>query len=145
VMDRGALTDNKGRKADFRNIILIMTTSGGAREMSGSPLGFGSITNAGKGKEAIEKPFSPDSRNRLDATIAFNVLSFEVILNVVDKFVKEVNDQLADKSVALTITPRTRAWLARKGYDPIFGARPMARLIQNEVKRPVAAQILSRT
>ncbi|HKA33867.1 MAG TPA: ATP-dependent Clp protease ATP-binding subunit ClpA [Candidatus Binatia bacterium] len=142
VMDHAALTDNNGRKADFRNIILIMTTNAGAREMSGSPLGFGSITNAGKGKEAIEKTFSPEFRNRLDATIAFNVLSFEVILNVVDKFVKEVNDQLAEKSVALTITPRTRAWLARKGYDPIFGARPMARLIQNEVKRPLADEIL---
>jgi len=142
VMDHAALTDNNGRKADFRNIILIMTTNAGAREMSGSPLGFGAITNLGKGKEAIEKTFSPEFRNRLDAIIAFNALSFEVILNVVDKFVKEVNDQLAEKSVALAITPRTREWLARKGYDPIFGARPMARLIQNEIKRPLADEIL---
>jgi ATP-dependent Clp protease ATP-binding subunit ClpA len=119
-----------------------MTTNAGAREMSGSPLGFGATTNIGKGKEAIEKTFSPEFRNRLDAIIAFNALGFEVILNVVDKFVKEVNDQLAEKNVALTITPRTRAWLARKGYDPIFGARPMARLIQNEVKRPLADEIL---
>ncbi|HEY6200428.1 MAG TPA: ATP-dependent Clp protease ATP-binding subunit ClpA [Candidatus Binatia bacterium] len=142
VMDHAALTDNNGRKADFRNIILIMTTNAGAREMSGSPLGFGATTNIGKGKEAIEKTFSPEFRNRLDTIIAFNALSFDVILNVVDKFVKEVNDQLVEKSVALTITPRTRAWLARKGYDPIFGARPMARLIQNEVKRPLADEIL---
>ncbi|HTM09496.1 MAG TPA: ATP-dependent Clp protease ATP-binding subunit ClpA [Verrucomicrobiae bacterium] len=142
VMDHAALTDNNGRKADFRHIILIMTTNAGAREMSGSPLGFGAITNLGKGKEAIEKTFSPEFRNRLDAIIAFNALSFEVILNVVDKFVKEVNDQLVEKNVALKITPRTREWLARKGYDPIFGARPMARLIQNEVKRPLADEIL---
>jgi ATP-dependent Clp protease ATP-binding subunit ClpA len=142
VMDHAALTDNNGRKADFRNIILIMTTNAGAREMSGAPMGFGATTNIGKGKEAIEKTFSPEFRNRLDAIIAFNALSFEVILNVVDKFVKEVNDQLAEKSVALRITERTREWLARKGYDPIFGARPMARLIQNEVKRPLADEIL---
>ncbi|HEY1371777.1 MAG TPA: ATP-dependent Clp protease ATP-binding subunit ClpA [Candidatus Binatia bacterium] len=142
VMDHAALTDNNGRKADFRHIILIMTTNAGAREMSGAPMGFGTTTNIGKGKEAIEKTFSPEFRNRLDAIIAFNPLSFEVILNVVDKFVKEVNDQLAEKSVALAITPRTREWLARKGYDPIFGARPMARLIQNEIKRPLADEIL---
>jgi len=142
VMDHAALTDNNGRKADFRHIILIMTTNAGAREMSGSPLGFGATTNLGKGKEAIEKTFSPEFRNRLDAIIAFNALTFEVILNVVDKFVKEVNDQLAEKSVALKVTPRTREWLARKGYDPIFGARPMARLIQNEIKRPLADEIL---
>ena len=142
VMDHAALTDNNGRKADFRNIILIMTTNAGAREMSGSPLGFGATTNIGKGKEAIEKTFSPEFRNRLDAIIAFNALSFEVILNVVDKFVKEVNEQLAEKNVALKITPKTREWLGHKGYDPIFGARPMARLIQNEIKRPLADEIL---
>jgi ATP-dependent Clp protease ATP-binding subunit ClpA len=142
VMDHATLTDNNGKKADFRNIILIMTTNAGAREMSGAPLGFGATTNVGKGKEAIEKMFSPEFRNRLDATIAFNALSPEVILLVVDKFVGELNAQLQEKKVALSLTSRAREWLARRGYDPIFGARPMARLIQNEVKRPLADEIL---
>ncbi|HEY2990758.1 MAG TPA: ATP-dependent Clp protease ATP-binding subunit ClpA [Candidatus Binatia bacterium] len=142
VMDHATLTDNNGRKADFRNIILIMTTNAGAREMSGSPMGFGAVTNVGKGKEAIEKTFSPEFRNRLDAIIAFNALSPEVILCVVDKFINELNLQLQEKKVSLSLTPRAREWLAQRGYDPIFGARPMARLIQNEVKRPLADEIL---
>jgi ATP-dependent Clp protease ATP-binding subunit ClpA len=142
VMDHATLTDNNGRKADFRNIILIMTTNAGAREMSGAALGFGPVTNVGKGKEAIEKMFSPEFRNRLDAMIAFNALSPEVILCVVDKFVNELNQQLLEKKVSLSLTRRAREWLARRGYDPIFGARPMARLIQNEVKRPLADEIL---
>jgi ATP-dependent Clp protease ATP-binding subunit ClpA len=142
VMDHATLTDNNGRKADFRNIILIMTTNAGAREMSGAPLGFGAVTNIGKGKEAIEKMFSPEFRNRLDAMIAFNALNPEVILCVVDKFVGELNQQLLEKKVSLSLTRRAREWLARRGYDPIFGARPMARLIQNEVKRPLADEIL---
>ncbi|MGH8515463.1 MAG: AAA family ATPase, partial [Gammaproteobacteria bacterium] len=142
VMDHATLTDNNGRKADFRNIILIMTTNAGAREMSGAALGFGPVTNAGKGKEAIEKMFSPEFRNRLDAMIAFNSLNPEVILCVVDKFVNELNQQLLEKRVSLSLTRRAREWLARRGYDPIFGARPMARLIQNEVKRPLADEIL---
>jgi ATP-dependent Clp protease ATP-binding subunit ClpA len=127
VMDHATLTDNNGRKADFRNIILIMTTNAGAREMSSAPLGFGATTNIGKGKEAIEKMFSPEFRNRLDAMIAFNALSPEVILCVVDKFVGELNAQLQEKKVSLSLTSRAREWLARRGYDPIFGARPMAR------------------
>ncbi|OGQ83684.1 MAG: ATP-dependent Clp protease ATP-binding subunit ClpA [Deltaproteobacteria bacterium RIFCSPLOWO2_12_FULL_60_19] len=142
VMDHATLTDNNGRKADFRNIILIMTSNAGAREMSGAPLGFGATTNAGKGKEAIEKTFSPEFRNRLDAIIHFNALDPEVILCVVDKFVKELNLQLEEKKVSLSVTPRARAWLGRKGYDPVFGARPMARLIQTEIKRPLADEIL---
>jgi ATP-dependent Clp protease ATP-binding subunit ClpA len=142
VMDHATLTDNNGRKADFRNIILIMTTNAGAREMSGAPLGFGATTNIGKGKEAIEKMFSPEFRNRLDAVIAFNPLNPEVILLVVDKFMGELNAQLQEKKVSLSLTSRAREWLARRGYDPIFGARPMARLIQNEVKRPLADEIL---
>jgi ATP-dependent Clp protease ATP-binding subunit ClpA len=142
VMDHATLTDNNGKKADFRNIILIMTTNAGAREMSGAPIGFGATSNAGKGKEAIEKMFSPEFRNRLDATITFNSLSPEVILCVVDKFVGELQAQLEEKKVSLSLTSRAREWLARRGYDPIFGARPMARLIQNEVKRPLADEIL---
>ena len=142
VMDHAALTDNNGKKADFRNIILIMTTNAGAREMSGAPLGFGARSNAGKGKEAIEKMFSPEFRNRLDAMIVFNSLSMDIIERVVDKFIIELDHQLNEKKVFLQLTVKARRWLAEKGYDPSFGARPMARLIQNEIKRVLADEIL---
>ncbi|HZI85746.1 MAG TPA: ATP-dependent Clp protease ATP-binding subunit ClpA [Pyrinomonadaceae bacterium] len=142
VMDHAALTDNNGKKADFRNIILIMTTNAGAREMSGSPLGFGVRSNAGKGKEAVEKMFSPEFRNRLDAMISFNSLSRENIERVVDKFIIELDHQLNDRKVFLSLTVAARRWFADRGYDPAFGARPMARLIQNEIKRVLADEIL---
>jgi ATP-dependent Clp protease ATP-binding subunit ClpA len=142
VMDHATLTDNNGKKADFRNIILIMTTNAGAREMSGAPLGFGAQSNAGRGKEAIEKMFSPEFRNRLDAMIAFNPLSPEIIEQVVDKFIMELDQQLNERKVSLQITPRARRWFAERGYDQAFGARPMARLIQNEIKRVLADEIL---
>jgi ATP-dependent Clp protease ATP-binding subunit ClpA len=142
VMDHAALTDNNGKKADFRNIILIMTTNAGAREMSGSPLGFGAPSNAGKGKEAVEKMFSPEFRNRLDAMISFNSLSRENIERVVDKFIIELDHQLNDRKVFLSLTATARRWFADRGYDPAFGARPMARLIQNEIKRVLADEIL---
>jgi ATP-dependent Clp protease ATP-binding subunit ClpA len=142
VMDHAALTDNNGKKADFRNIILIMTTNAGAREMSGSPLGFGLRSNAGKGKEAVEKMFSPEFRNRLDAMISFNSLSRENIERVVDKFIIELDHQLNDRKVFLRLTAAARRWFADRGYDPAFGARPMARLIQNEIKRVLADEIL---
>jgi ATP-dependent Clp protease ATP-binding subunit ClpA len=142
VMDHAALTDNNGKKADFRNIILIMTTNAGAREMSGSPLGFGLRSNAGKGKEAVEKMFSPEFRNRLDAMISFNSLSRENIERVVDKFIIELDHQLNDRKVFLSLTADARRWFAERGYDPAFGARPMARLIQNEIKRVLADEIL---
>jgi len=142
VMDHATLTDNNGKKADFRNIILIMTTNAGAREMSGAPLGFGAQSKAGKGKEAIEKMFSPEFRNRLDAMIVFNALGMEIIERVVDKFIVELDHQLNEKKVFLQLTPKARRWLAERGYDPSFGARPMARLIQNEIKRVLADEIL---
>ncbi len=142
VMDHATLTDNNGRKADFRNIILIMTTNAGAREISGAPLGFGAQSTAGKGKEAIEKMFSPEFRNRLDAMIVFNALSMENIERVVDKFILELDDQLNEKKVFLQLTATARRWLAERGYDVAFGARPMARLIQNEIKRVLADEIL---
>ncbi len=142
VMDHATLTDNNGRKADFRNIILIMTTNAGAREISGAPLGFGQSSNVGKGKEAIEKMFSPEFRNRLDAMVSFNSLNPEVIERVVDKFIMELDLQLNEKKVFLHLSPKGRRWLAKKGYDPIFGARPMARLIQTEIKRELADEIL---
>ena len=142
VMDHATLTDNNGRKADFRNIILVMTTNAGAREMSGAPLGFGVRSHVEKGKEAIEKMFSPEFRNRLDATIVFNSLTPEVIERVVDKFMMELEGQLSDKKVSVHLSPRARLWLAKRGHDPIFGARPMARLIQAEIKRVLADEIL---
>ncbi|MEK6613893.1 MAG: AAA family ATPase, partial [Candidatus Binatota bacterium] len=117
VMDHAALTDNNGKKADFRNIILIMTTNAGAREMSGAPLGFGERSNVGKGKEAIEKMFSPEFRNRLDAMVVFNSLTPEIIERVVDKFIVELDLQLNDKKVFLHLTPKARKWLAQRGYD----------------------------
>src|SRR5437667_408603 len=142
VMDHATLTDNNGRKADFRNVILIMTTNAGAREMSGAPLGLGAQANVGKGKEAIEKMFSPEFRNRLDAMIVFNSLSMEIIERVVDKFIIELDRQLNEKKVFLNLTAKARRWFAERGYDPTFGARPMARLIQNEIKRVLADDIL---
>ncbi|MGH7843560.1 MAG: ATP-dependent Clp protease ATP-binding subunit ClpA [Candidatus Binatia bacterium] len=142
VMDHATLTDNNGRKADFRNIVLIMTTNAGARELSGAPLGFGQVSTAGKGKEAIEKLFSPEFRNRLDSIIHFNSLSPEIIERVVDKFLVELEVQLNEKNVFINVSDRARKWMAKRGYDPIFGARPMARLIQTEIKRVLADEIL---
>ncbi|HWP59123.1 MAG TPA: ATP-dependent Clp protease ATP-binding subunit ClpA [Candidatus Acidoferrales bacterium] len=142
VMDHATLTDNNGRKADFRNIVLIMTTNAGAREMSSGPLGFGQASSAAKGKEAIEKLFSPEFRNRLDAIIHFNSLSPEIIERVVDKFLVELEVQLNEKNVFISVSDRARKWLAERGFDPVFGARPMARLIQTEIKRVLADEIL---
>ena len=142
VMDHATLTDNNGRKADFRNAILIMTSNAGAQEMAAAAIGFGGRSNADKGSKAIERLFSPEFRNRLDATITFASLSPEVIERVVDKFVLELDAQLNDKKVFIQLTPAARRYLAHKGYDPTFGARPMARLIQTEIKRVLADEIL---
>jgi len=142
VMDHATLTDNNGRKADFRNVVLIMTTNAGAQEMAAPPIGFGGRSNAEKGQKAIERLFSPEFRNRLDATIAFGALSLPVVERVVDKFIMELDAQLNEKRVFLQITPAARRYLAAKGYDPTFGARPMARLIQTEIKRVLADEIL---
>jgi ATP-dependent Clp protease ATP-binding subunit ClpA len=142
VMDHATLTDNNGKKADFRNVVMIMTTNAGAREMSGAGVGFESNSVSGKGRGAIEKTFAPEFRNRLDAWIAFEPLSFETIERVVDKFIAEVQTQLAAKNVTLELREGGRAWLAKHGYDRAFGARPMARLIQSKIKEPLADQIL---
>jgi len=148
VMDHASLTDNNGKKADFRNTILIMTTNAGARELSGKKLGFKQIEEGGiggtgsKAQGAIERTFSPEFRNRLDAWIAFEALGFENIGRVVDKFINELRDQLADKNVTLELTEAGRAWLATKGFDKLFGARPMARLIQSKIKEPLANEVL---
>jgi ATP-dependent Clp protease ATP-binding subunit ClpA len=142
VMDHATLTDNNGRKADFRNVILIMTTNAGAMEMAAAAIGFGGRSNADKGPKAIERLFTPEFRNRLDATVSFHSLSPEVVERIVDKFVMELDAQLNEKKVFLELTPAARKYLAAKGYDPTFGARPMARLIQQEVKRALAEEIL---
>lgn len=142
VMDHAALTDNNGKKADFRHVILIMTSNAGAREMASASIGFGERSNLGKGEVALEKLFSPEFRNRLDATVTFSTLPREAIEKVVDKFVHEVVQQLAEKKVTIELTPAARGYLAEKGYDPTFGARPMARLIQKEMKMILADEIL---
>jgi ATP-dependent Clp protease ATP-binding subunit ClpA len=148
VMDHASLTDNNGKKADFRNAIVIMTTNAGARELSGKKLGFkqtesGGIGGTGsKAQGAIERTFSPEFRNRLDAWIAFGALSPESVRRVVEKFIGELRDQLADKNVTLELTEAGRAWLAEKGFDKLNGARPMARLIQSKIKEPLANEIL---
>jgi len=142
VMDHATLTDNNGKKADFRNVILIMTTNAGAREMSDSGMGFFNNPASGKGRGVIERTFAPEFRNRLDAWIAFDPLSFETTEKVVDKFIAELRVQLAAKNVTLELTEAGRAWLAKHGYDKAFGARPMARLIQSKLKEPLVDAIL---
>ena len=144
VMDHATLTDNNGKKADFRNVMLMMTSNAGTREMSQNTIGFGDVDKdtASKGKVAIEKMFSPEFRNRLDEIINFNSLDSEIMEKVVDKFLLELNDQLATKKVFLTISDPVRSWLAKKGYDPKFGARPLVRVIQTEIKDALSDQIL---
>jgi len=144
VMDHATLTDNNGKKADFRNVILMMTSNAGTREMATQTIGFGEVgkDTAFKGRKAIEQMFSPEFRNRLDDVIAFNALSPEVMGMVVDKFMKELNGQLAAKKVRLSYSPEVRAWLAQKGHDPSYGARPLARVIQTEIKNQLSDEIL---
>jgi ATP-dependent Clp protease ATP-binding subunit ClpA len=144
VMDHATLTDNNGRKADFRNVILMMTSNAGSREMSAASIGFGQTHKdaQSKGKKAIEKLFSPEFRNRLDETITFNALNLEIMEMIVDKFIAELNQQLAIKKVALTISPAVRTWLAEKGHDPTYGARPLSRVIQAEIKDKLSDAIL---
>jgi ATP-dependent Clp protease ATP-binding subunit ClpA len=144
VMDHATLTDNTGKKADFRNVVLMMTSNAGTREMSQQTIGFGDVKKdtASKGIKAIEKMFSPEFRNRLDEVINFNSLNPEIMEKVVDKFMMELNGQLAVKKIILTISDRVRTWLAQKGYDPQFGARPLARVIQTEIKDSLSDEIL---
>lgn len=141
VMDHGTLTDNNGRKADFRNVILIMTSNAGAREMSERPIGFTTTIQA-RNKQAIEKVFNPEFRNRLDAIIYFNSLSIEIMEQIVEKFIRELEDQLSEKKVSFVLSKKSKRWLAEKGYDPIYGARPLARVIQTKIKNVLADEIL---
>ena len=142
VMDHATLTDNNGKKADFRNVILIMTTNAGARELSEGGIGFQKDTGKGQARGAIERTFSPEFRNRLDAWIAFKSLDFEVIERIVDKFIDELNAQLKEKKVVVKLSSEARMWLAKRGFDRLYGARPMARLIQSKIKEPLAEEIL---
>ena len=143
VMDYGKLTDNNGKTVDFRNIILIMTTNAGASDMSKPVMGFGqSVQREGEDTEAIKRLFTPEFRNRLDAVITFRGLTPTIIRSVVDKFVKELGAQLADKRVSIELDEEAAAWLAEKGYDPLYGARPLARVIQDRIKRPLADELL---
>ncbi len=142
VMDHGTLTDNNGRKADFRNVILVMTTNAGAEEMSRASIGFKRQDHTTDGMEIIKKTFTPEFRNRLDSIIQFAALDIEVIKTVVDKFLVQLQSQLDDKRVTLNITDEAREWLAINGYDVKMGARPMARLIQEKLKKPLAEEVL---
>jgi ATP-dependent Clp protease ATP-binding subunit ClpA len=142
VMDHATLTDNNGKKADFRNVVLIMTTNAGGREMTDASVGFRNNPASGRGRGVIERTFAPEFRNRLDAWIAFEPLAFETIEKVVDKFIAELQTQLAPKNVTLTLNEGGRAWLAKHGYDKSFGARPMARLISSKIKEPLVDEIL---
>jgi ATP-dependent Clp protease ATP-binding subunit ClpA len=142
VMDYGKLTDNNGKSVDFRNVILIMTTNAGAAEMAKSPVGFEREMRVEEDMEAITKMFTPEFRNRLDAIVPFQNLKPETVEKVVDKFVTQLEGQLADKNVTIELSSEARAYLAKAGYDPAMGARPLARVIQEKVKRPLAEEIL---
>jgi len=142
VMDHGKLTDHNGRQVDFRNVILIMTSNAGASELAKSAMGFGRDRREGEDTAAIERMFTPEFRNRLDAVISFGALPKEVIMQVVEKFVLQLEAQLMDRNVQIELTPAAAAWLADKGYDDRMGARPLARVIQEHIKKPLAEELL---
>lgn len=142
VMDHGTLTDNNGRKADFRNVVLVMTTNAGAERMSRSSVGFTTQDHSHDGMEAIKRTFTPEFRNRLDGIIEFHPLDEKTVAFVVDKFIVELQTQLDEKQVTLEVTQDARQWLAKHGYDPQMGARPMARVIKEHIKRPLAEELL---
>ena len=142
IMDHGRLTDHNGKSVDFRNVVLIMTTNAGAAEMAKPAIGFERTARVGEDEDAVKRMFTPEFRNRLDATIAFSSLGRDVVLRVVDKFIMQLEAQLEDRNVTFELTDAARAWLARKGYDEAYGARPLARVIQEEMKKPLADEIL---
>jgi ATP-dependent Clp protease ATP-binding subunit ClpA len=144
VMDSATLTDNNGRKADFRSVVLIMTTNAGSREMDRSKVGFANVgphVQQGKNK-ALDRMFSPEFRNRLDGIVHFSGLPPDIVRLVVDKFLLELEGQLTDKKVSIDITDSAREWLAKQGYDPKFGARPMTRVIHEHIRKPLADELL---
>lgn len=142
VMDNGTLTDNNGRKADFRNVTIIMTTNAGAESLSKSSMGFMDSKQAGDEQADIKRLFSPEFRNRLDAIVSFSALSPDIIIRVVDKFLMQLEDQLHEKKVEATFSDKLKAYLGKKGFDPLMGARPMARLIQDTIRKALADELL---
>ncbi len=142
VMDHGKLTDHNGKNVDFRNVVLIMTTNAGAADMAKEAIGFGRDKREGDDEEAIKRMFTPEFRNRLDAVIPFAGLEASVISKVVDKFIMQLEGQLEDRNVSIELDAAARKWLVEKGYDQHFGARPLARVIQEHIKKPLADQLL---
>jgi ATP-dependent Clp protease ATP-binding subunit ClpA len=142
VMDHGTLTDNNGRKADFRNVTIIMTTNAGAESLSKTTMGFTQGKQVGDEMAEIKRLFSPEFRNRLDATVSFAPLSQEIIMRVVDKFLMQLEDQLHEKKVEASFSDKLKAYLGKKGFDPLMGARPMSRLIQDTIRRGLADELL---
>ena len=142
VMDHGKLTDHNGKTIDFRNVILVMTTNAGAADLAKPAMGFGRKARVGDDQDAINRMFTPEFRNRLDATVAFESLKPETVLRVVDKFAMELEGQLADRNVIIELSVEARTWLAEKGYDVVFGARPLSRVIQEHIKKPLAEELL---
>jgi len=142
VMDHGTLTDTNGRKVDFRNIILVMTTNAGAESISRPSVGFTTQDHSSDAMEVIRRSFTPEFRNRLDSIIQFKALDQRTIANVVDKFIIQLEAQLEEKKVSLILDNSAREWLGNRGYDPKMGARPMARVIQEHIKKPLAEDIL---
>jgi ATP-dependent Clp protease ATP-binding subunit ClpA len=142
VMDHGKLTDHNGKAVDFRNVVLIMTTNAGAADMAKPAMGFSSSKRTGDDTEAINRMFTPEFRNRLDAVVPFNGLPPEVITKVVDKFIFQLEAQLADRGVMIELSEEATRWLAEMGYDEKFGARPLARVIQEHIKKPLADELL---
>ncbi|MDB5374437.1 MAG: clpA, partial [Belnapia sp.] len=142
VMDHGKLTDHNGKTVDFRNVILIMTTNAGAADMAKPAIGFGSSVRIGEDTEAIQRMFTPEFRNRLDAVVPFSGLTQEIVGQVVEKFVMQLEAQLADRNVTIELSSAAKEWLAERGYDPLYGARPLARVIQEYIKKPLAEELL---
>jgi ATP-dependent Clp protease ATP-binding subunit ClpA len=142
VMDHGKLTDHNGRTVDFRNVVLIMTSNAGAAEQAKEAIGFGRDRRTGEDTAAIERTFTPEFRNRLDAVISFSSLPKEVILRVVEKFVLQLEAQLMDRNVTIELSKKAAEWLADKGYDDKMGARPLGRVIQEHIKKPLAEELL---
>ena len=141
-LDHATLTVSHGRKADFRHVILIMTTNAGARDLSDRRVGFAEGTSGTSSRGALERTFTPEFRNRLDATVTFHALGAAEIERVVDKQIDELRSMIAGKNVTIELTPEARAWLAEKGFDRAFGARPMARLVERIVKKPLSEALL---
>jgi ATP-dependent Clp protease ATP-binding subunit ClpA len=142
VMDNGKLTDHHGKTVDFRNVILIMTTNAGASDMARESIGFGEISRDDVQEDAVKKLFTPEFRNRLDAIVPFDYLPTVVVERVVEKFILQLELQLADRNVHISLDDEAKAWLTERGYDKLYGARPMGRLIQEKIKQPLAEELL---